>query len=428
MDYTFGFDKAELAKYGAKSVVFDVIKRDFKDIPIHPYVKVSPVADPAQAQTEACKASNANYFVVRASSRYEFLPGTAGMTNSERFVHFSQIRETIQAMRQPTEAYRAFTRENGLEPENTMPVVVQPMWAASFGTVTEHPNQHMTMVDYFKANDTKERFGERVSFYNDERLAELKRNVAQLCRATSRLEFRGGDKLYARYGKDGFIKGMTSDNHNDHKHLMDLSYQLFEHLDIFGDYAKQGEFGPNRTTTEPVLYQLRPFMPRISADFRLDKNQSDMTFGICKDLELPVVRIRNAFEVRTDDFDTLDCDSDHKASLKRLFEMNFGTMRQFELARLYQTITAMSARRQHNGGVCLVMPSYSYDDGLDFLRILKPRAVVIDDDMCAGMIHNRTNLVQSAPVAIFGNLLYDQDATRVRISCDGSKATVVKIE
>jgi hypothetical protein len=59
-----------------------------------------------------------------------------------------------------------------------------------------------------------------------------------------------------------------------------------------------------------------------------------------------------------------------------------------------------------------------------FLNILEPAVVVISDKMRAGMIHNRTNLVQSVPVTIFGIDLYHHKSKKVKVSCDGVNAVV----
>jgi hypothetical protein len=442
MDFTFGLDGKELAKYGAKAVVFDAIRGQHNDVPIHPYVKVSPDADPAEAQVQACRASNAEYFVVRASSRYELLPGTAGMTDSERFVNCSQIGERIHAVRKPTGAYFSFVGANELEPEKVIPVIVQPMWAGSFGMVTEHPNQRMTMVDYFEDNDSEKIFRERsFSSCGGEKYRDTQSNMSELHRLNSFATLRGGDKnFYARYDESGLVAGKTE----NHRQLMDLARRLFEPLNIFGDdWSCQGEYGPDRASKELVLYQLKPFMPKRKGDFRLDKAKAnaDVAFGICRDLELPVVRIKGAHDLRSHDFDEFidpvnplhSRSSRHMLLAKNAFESgsrmrNIDDLAKISLSTLvYQSEATERARQEYKGDVCLAMPSYSYEDGQLFLNLLKPTVVVVSDDMRAGMIHNRTNLIQSVPVTIFGNDLFESDAGRVRISSDGINAVVEKL-
>jgi hypothetical protein len=434
MDFTFGLDAKELGKYGAKAVLFDAIRHAYRDIPIHPYVKVSPDADPGETQTQACRASNACFFVVRASSKYELLPGTAGMTESERFVHWSQIGEKIKTVRTPTAYYNLFVQTNGLEPEKVLPVVVQPMWAGSYGLVTEHPNQpFLTMVDFFKDDDSNNVFRERV-YGGSYRLAELERLTARIASNNSSAKLKGGENSFYAIFQEGESSHESSGplklNTGNYQHLMDLARQLFEPIKLFGNgYACQGEFGPNGTAEEPVLYQFKPFMPKKYCDFQVNETQADMAFGICRDLELPVVRIKDADDLTADDFDSLSSTSPR--TVEFLFDMGrFGQTP----PEVYQTIihhyqmdAARRARKQFNGDVCLAMPKYGRDDGIHFLEALKPAAVVIDDEFRSGMIHNRTNLIQSVPVAIFGHRLWASGANKVRISCDGKNALVEEL-
>jgi hypothetical protein len=132
VDYTFGFDKKSIDTYGAKEVMLDAIRGYIgksEKIMTHPSVKVPADRKRQDAKKEALSMHKGKYFVVRASSRHELLPGTSGMTDSLRFVEREHLEDAIEYAREPGYYYDLFVETNGLQREDVLPVIIQPMVA-----------------------------------------------------------------------------------------------------------------------------------------------------------------------------------------------------------------------------------------------------------------------------------------------------------
>lgn len=428
MDYTFGLDADALAEFGAKAVVFDAIREVDKNIRIHPYIKVPPAMPPQEGRVAACRASDASYFVVRASSRYELCPGTAGMTRSKRYVNPEIMEGEIENVREPTDNYRCFCSANGLEPESVLPVIIQPMWADSYGMVTSHPNQDLVLVDYYKGHDSDTKFKKR-SPWSSGAFAKLDAAMARFDGLVSMAQRSGADTFFARYDSSGLLSGKFGEN-SEHQAFMDLAETLFRILcldeyNLFGpDMELQIEFGPDPSTKDPILYQSRPFMKRQRAATHLDGTNADMVFGICGATDMPVVRVKSGIDLGEDDFEG-DEYSGAKGAYRLATQLGERDVTS-HIRRAYQTEMIKKASARHKKGFCLAMRTYNNLDDIDFTTI-HPQAVVIEDRFRSGMLHNRTNLIQSVPVVIFGNNLYDSKSKKARIVCDGVNASVEQL-
>jgi hypothetical protein len=335
----------------------------------------------------------------------------------------------IEEVRKPTEAYLSFCKANGFEPEKAFPVIIQPMWAESYGIATSHPNQDLLMIDYFEGDDSSDRFGRRMtsslSIFRDIKKAV---EAAKTDRRWSDYRMSGADKCWARYGSAGLIKSEMDTPRA--RHFIEAAETLFRVLQlpefqIFSDgYEMQAEFGPDTTTNGPILYQWKPFMKRKRTDRMVDRYNSDIVFGVCDGLELPVVKIKSGTNLTDDDFETSD-----SGGPRMLWQMAVNGNNKMDMAKManyYHERELEKAAEMYPNGFCLAMSGYKEFDNIDFNRF-KPKAVVIGRDFRSGMLHNRANLVQMNPVVIFSSGLYLEEADRVRISSDGVGALVEKL-
>ncbi len=415
MDYAFGFDKLAVDLFGAKNAAIDEMRNYFgekSDFSFGNYVPVGPGDSIRQVSDNARKIHNGKYFVVRSGSKYEMLPGTSGMNTSERFVERSELENSIQRVRNPGECYEAFTNANGLEPEETIPVSIHPMVAESFGTVSGHPNRNIIIVDYLKGDDRKTLYDTKSP------VRHIKLPFGYETAFKSYSYFEDGISI-----KDALFEGGE---------IMELVKDLYPALTEFGEGRLPGyswiiEYGPIDGNGRLPVYQIKPLKKIEMAKKVIGRTDSELVFGICSDLELPVTRMHNPFtegrELENSEFAN-DIDvymSRCKMQLVLDSITNSGT--RAKVISEYNNTVTRKIREKYGSDVCVIYDSYMKGCELDFSQ-LKPKAVMVKDDFRSGMQHERANLIQSVPVVLFGTSPGTADV--VRINADGVNATVEK--
>lgn len=431
MDYTFGFDKSLVDTYGAKVAVFDAIKGSFgndSEITMHPYVKVPVDRDTKDAAREALSTHKGRYFVVRSGSRYEMMPGTSGMNDSERFVPAGNLMGAIEKARKPGRLYKSFVKRHDLEAEDAFPVCIQPMVAESFGFVSRHPNRDLIMADYLKGNDNNDSFNAPSSFSLgfgfDDTMANLDKVMSQYIKA-------GSEKPFAFY-ENGKV---VSSEFGDHESMLGMAKDVFAGLSTFAEgftpgYAWVMEYGPNPATGKPVVYQLKPLKKIETVKGRLKKSDADMAFGICSNLRLPVAEFYHPIMQRS----LLESEYGDDLEIRGLvMNLNFvyhsGMKERDVLVRdvmdAYRHKFSEKIRERYGSDVCLSYQLYKDDGSEPDFSAFNPKAVVVSDRFRAGMHHNRTNLIQEVPVVLFGVDGIEAGGDIV-INSDGVNATVRK--
>jgi hypothetical protein len=442
MDYTFGFDKSLVDMYGAKVAVFDAINGHFGDsdgIGLHPYVRVPADRDAKDAAREALSMHKGRYFVVRSGSRYEMLPGTSGMNDSERFVPPTGLMEAVESVRKPGYKYGRFVKRNGLQAEESFPVCIQPMVAESTGFVSKHPNRDLIMADYLKGDDEKGTYSEERSFWSDAQFEDV---IAATDKAFWNHNKAGCQKPYA-YFEHGKKKPVRADFGDDkyllNEAMLNWASGIFSELSEFAEgfapgYAWIMEYGPNPKTGRPVVYQLKPFKKIEKVEKKLKESNTDMAFGACTNMKLPVVPFyhpildHGKFERSpyADDNELYGLMTNLKFVLNStLFNPKESQSHIKGLMERYSVQASEKINELYGSDICLYYSNYMNGSEADF-GALKPAAVAVSDSFRAGMQHNRTNLIQEVPVVLFGASGFESGDTIV-INSDGVNATVRKV-